>query len=192
MFGRLIKWNIESSQFGITYIPRWAIQEQVPADFLAEFTIMEDFMKASESPKCTWKLYIDGASNDHCSGIRVVYETQKVDPYSTLWTLTSAQLTTNSSTKLYLSDLGLPETSELLLLSFSVIHSGRMLGSRGVSSERLEIGHLPYSGSTNFKSVRPLRHPFYTLREKPESQFFRKTGQHGRSTSNKTRPHWDT
>lgn len=42
MSGRLPKWNIELSQFDIAYTPRQAIQGQVLADFIAEFTIPKD------------------------------------------------------------------------------------------------------------------------------------------------------
>ena len=73
--GRLLKWNIELSQFDITYTPRRAIQGQVLADFMAEFTIPEDLPETSEFPKYIQKLHTDGASNDRCSGAGVVLET---------------------------------------------------------------------------------------------------------------------
>ena len=73
--GRLLKWNIELSQFDIAYAPRRAIQGQVLADFIAEFTVPEDLPETSESPEYIWKLYTDGASNDRCSGAGVVLET---------------------------------------------------------------------------------------------------------------------
>ena len=75
MSGRLIKWNIELSQFDITNTPRRAIQRQVLVDFIAEFTIPEDLLETSEAPKCIWKLHTDGASIDRCSGAGVVLET---------------------------------------------------------------------------------------------------------------------
>lgn len=73
--GRLLKWNIELSQFDIAYTPRRAIHGQVLADFVAEFTVPEELPESSESPKHIWKLYTDGASNERCSGAGVVLET---------------------------------------------------------------------------------------------------------------------
>ena len=75
MSGRLLKWNIELSQFDITYVPRRAIHGQVLADFIAEFTVPEDLPETSKSPEYIWKLYTDGASNDRCSGAGIVLET---------------------------------------------------------------------------------------------------------------------
>lgn len=73
--GRLLKWNIELSQFDITYVPRRAIHGQVLADFIAEFTVPEDLPETSNSPEYIWKLYTDGASNDRCSGAGIVLVT---------------------------------------------------------------------------------------------------------------------
>ena len=40
--GRMALWVIELSEFDIRYYPRTAIKGQVVADFIAEFTNMED------------------------------------------------------------------------------------------------------------------------------------------------------
>ena len=40
--GRMVQWAIELSQFDIEYHPRSAIKAQALADFIAEFTILED------------------------------------------------------------------------------------------------------------------------------------------------------
>ena len=39
---RMVQWAIELSQFDIEYHPRTAIKVQALADFIAEFTIIED------------------------------------------------------------------------------------------------------------------------------------------------------
>ena len=39
---RMVQWAIELSQFDIEYHPRTAIKVQPLADFIAEFTIIED------------------------------------------------------------------------------------------------------------------------------------------------------
>ena len=67
--GHLLKCVIELSQFDIKFIPRPAINRQVIANFITEFTTLED--KRSEEalvvpmtriPK--WRLYMDGSSNE--------------------------------------------------------------------------------------------------------------------------------
>ena len=40
--GRMVQWAIELNQFDIEYHPRSAIKAQALADFIAEFTILED------------------------------------------------------------------------------------------------------------------------------------------------------
>ncbi|GKA12876.1 reverse transcriptase domain-containing protein [Tanacetum coccineum] len=94
--GRLAKWVVELGAYRITYAPRNAIKGQVLADFLSDTMAGDDPMsekttrskkflepdKAPESSRSkeeqtvaapidgidTWKLYTDGASNDHGSG----------------------------------------------------------------------------------------------------------------------------
>ncbi|GJX11133.1 NYNRIN-like protein [Tanacetum coccineum] len=75
--GRLAKWEVELEAYGIKYAPRSAIKAQVLADFLAD-TMAEDSptqqedteTKAPENLRAEadiWKLYTDGASNEHGS-----------------------------------------------------------------------------------------------------------------------------
>ena len=40
--GRMVQWAIELSQFDVEYRPRTAIKAQALADFIAEFTTLED------------------------------------------------------------------------------------------------------------------------------------------------------
>ena len=71
----MLKWNIELSQYDITYHPRRAINGQALADFIAEFT---DRGEEKEEPIETitrWKLFVDGAKNDYCAGAGIVLET---------------------------------------------------------------------------------------------------------------------
>ncbi|GJS13018.1 reverse transcriptase domain-containing protein [Tanacetum coccineum] len=97
---RLAKWGIELEAYGIKYAPRSAIKGQVLADFLADTMVEENStqVKASgpndtltegksreeqEAPETKtpknlgtetdiWKLYTDGASNEHGSGAGLV------------------------------------------------------------------------------------------------------------------------
>ena len=40
--GRLVQWTIELSQFDIEYRPRIAIKAQALANFIVEFTVLDD------------------------------------------------------------------------------------------------------------------------------------------------------
>ncbi|GKD47760.1 reverse transcriptase domain-containing protein [Tanacetum coccineum] len=98
--GRLAKWAVELGAYGIKYVPKNAIKGQVLADFLANTVIGNDPMrKGTPDPDkpldqkealessgskeeqtaaipineaVTWKLYTDGASNDHGSGAGLI------------------------------------------------------------------------------------------------------------------------
>lgn len=74
----MLKRNIELSNFDITYItylPRRAIQGHALADFIAEFTTIDELNDNNVIPPVRWKMYTDGASNDHCSGVGIVLVT---------------------------------------------------------------------------------------------------------------------
>ncbi|GJR28291.1 reverse transcriptase domain-containing protein [Tanacetum coccineum] len=104
--GRLAKWGIKLEAYGIKYAPRSAIKGQVLADFQAD-TMAEDNstqVKASrpndtltegksrtlrnktpenlETETDTWKLYTDGASNEHESGAGLILVDPKGVEYS--------------------------------------------------------------------------------------------------------------
>ena len=56
----IVLWAIEFSEFNIQYHPRMAIKGQVIADFIVEFTNMED-QGAGVNPQ--WSVHTDGSSN---------------------------------------------------------------------------------------------------------------------------------
>ncbi|XP_019194876.1 PREDICTED: uncharacterized protein LOC109188702 [Ipomoea nil] len=69
--GRLVKWAVELTQYGIEYQPRPSIKGQALADFLVECTAGEEEKEhASEScPGEWWEMHADGASSrQHCGG----------------------------------------------------------------------------------------------------------------------------
>ena len=77
--GRLLKWAVELGQFDITYHLRTVIKGQALADFIVEGTNLEDpsyqskngnTKKEGDTP--VWKLYVDGASNEHNSGAGII------------------------------------------------------------------------------------------------------------------------
>ena len=70
---------MELGQFDITYHSRMAIKGQALADFIVEGTNLEgssyqlengDTEKEGDTP--AWKLYVDGSSNEHNSGARII------------------------------------------------------------------------------------------------------------------------
>jgi hypothetical protein len=72
LFGRLINWAIELSEFDIEFISWNAIKRQALADFVAEFTsIFEE-----ETPGDNlWIIYVDGSSMKKNGGSGVVIKT---------------------------------------------------------------------------------------------------------------------
>ncbi|XP_019163604.1 PREDICTED: uncharacterized protein LOC109159946 [Ipomoea nil] len=69
--GRLVKWAVELTQYGIEYQPRPSIKGQALADFLVECTASEEEKEhASESNSGEWwEMHADGASSrQHCGG----------------------------------------------------------------------------------------------------------------------------
>ena len=46
---RMVKWVIELSQFDIKYHPRTTIKAQALVDFIAEFTLPEDYIPTNET-----------------------------------------------------------------------------------------------------------------------------------------------
>ena len=63
--GRMTRWAIELSEYGISYKPRLAKKGQVLADFLAEIPQVE----TSSSSSNWWILNVDGASQQTRAGI---------------------------------------------------------------------------------------------------------------------------
>ena len=70
--GQIAKWATELRPYGIKYEPRTAIQEQVLANFITEFTLIaptqSDLLEGGT-------LTVDGASNSKGSGIEMVLTT---------------------------------------------------------------------------------------------------------------------
>ncbi|XP_019197688.1 PREDICTED: uncharacterized protein LOC109191483 [Ipomoea nil] len=69
--GRLVKWAMELTQYGIEYQPRPSIKGQALADFLVECTAGEDDKEGTteDNPGEWWEMHADGAaSRQHCGG----------------------------------------------------------------------------------------------------------------------------
>ncbi|XP_073129366.1 uncharacterized protein [Henckelia pumila] len=74
--GRMVKWAVELSQYGIEYRPRPAIKAQILADFLVEITVTQE-----ESSTQTWMVYVDGSSTSTGSGAGIVVESPQGDKF---------------------------------------------------------------------------------------------------------------
>ncbi|KAL0377767.1 UNVERIFIED_CONTAM: Transposon Tf2-12 polyprotein [Sesamum radiatum] len=74
--GRMVKWAVELSEFGIEFRPRPAIKAQVLADFIVELAYDEASMSTP-----TWSLYVDGSSTSTGSGAGIVIESPQGDKF---------------------------------------------------------------------------------------------------------------
>ena len=68
--GRMVQWAIELSQFDIEYHPRTAITAQALADFIAEFTLLDEENPNPEAKR--WTIQRDGSSTQGRGGVGVV------------------------------------------------------------------------------------------------------------------------
>ena len=66
---RMALWAIELSEFDVQYRPRTAVKGQIVADFIAEYTQLED--KGVEEHRI-WSIHTDGSSNQRAGGAGVV------------------------------------------------------------------------------------------------------------------------
>ena len=57
---RMVQWVIKLSQFDIEYLPRTAIKAQALADFIAEFTFLEEGNPTNDAKR--WMIQTDGLS----------------------------------------------------------------------------------------------------------------------------------
>ena len=55
----MVQWAIELSQFDIEYLPRTAIKAQALADFIAEFTFLDEDNLTNEAER--WTIQTDGS-----------------------------------------------------------------------------------------------------------------------------------
>ena len=68
--GRMVQWTVELSQFDIKYHPRTTIKAQVLADFVAEFTILDQEEIQDELDR--WTIQTDGFSAWKRGGVGVI------------------------------------------------------------------------------------------------------------------------
>ena len=71
----MVQWAIELSQFDVEYHPRTVIKAQALADFIAEFTTLEE----ANCPEELWKINTDGSSTQHEGGAGIVITSPEND-----------------------------------------------------------------------------------------------------------------
>ncbi|XP_057793251.1 uncharacterized protein LOC131009864 [Salvia miltiorrhiza] len=84
--GRLTKWTVELSEYDISYKPRTSLKSQVLVDFINDFTPNLSIQADREICCLTedealgaWKLFVDGSSNRHGSGLGIVLSSPQGD-----------------------------------------------------------------------------------------------------------------
>ena len=72
--GRLTKWIVELSKYGINFQPRTALKSQVLADFTPNVTLQADkeLLNLTEHSNSKWTLSVDSSSNVNRVGIGLV------------------------------------------------------------------------------------------------------------------------
>jgi len=70
--GRMISWSTELSEFDLSFEPRGPIRAQCLANFVAELQVSCNELPAEK--KDSWKLYMDGSSNQKGCGASIVLE----------------------------------------------------------------------------------------------------------------------
>ena len=79
--GRMVKWSIELSEYGLEFRPRKSIKAQALADFVAECSFQKpqktepqsapacaDQVEEPQSQAEVWSIYVDGSSSPENSG----------------------------------------------------------------------------------------------------------------------------
>ena len=78
--GRMTLWVIELSEFDVQYRSHTAIKRQVVANFIVEFTNMED-QGAGEHAQ--WSIHMDGSSNRQASGAGIMLRSPEKGEFQT-------------------------------------------------------------------------------------------------------------
>ena len=137
--GRMVQWAIELSQFDIEYHPRTAIKAQALADFIAEFTILEDDNAINKTEQ--WTIRTDGSSAQKRRGVGIIIVT--LDGEMLKYGVQLKFLATNNEAeyKGILTGLRLRKTlgaKDLLIQSDSKLVIGQIKGEYEVKEERMQ------------------------------------------------------
>ncbi|GKU90939.1 hypothetical protein SLEP1_g4880 [Rubroshorea leprosula] len=123
LFGRLIGWSVELSEYDLKFQPRTTIKGQAVADFLVECAPAAVKEKAPEHP--FWVLYVDGAANDEGSGAGAVL--LGPDGFKSEHALRFKFQTTNNAAEYEALIYGLKLASELKVQSIQVFSDSQLV-----------------------------------------------------------------
>ena len=83
--GRMVKWSIELSEYGLEFRPRKSIKAQALADFMAECAfqnqqreehqsapVKSNRLKETQRQKDSWSVYVDGSSAQEEAGAGIL------------------------------------------------------------------------------------------------------------------------
>ena len=83
--GRMVKWSIELSEYGLEFRLRKSIKAQALADFVAEYSFQKpqeaerqsapvcgDQVEEAQSQAEVWSVYVDGSSSPGNSGVGIL------------------------------------------------------------------------------------------------------------------------
>ena len=165
--GRLLKWNVELSQHDITYYPRRAINGQALADFIAEFTDRDD-SEEEMIPEASvqWKLYVDGARNNYCSGAGIVLETP--EGRSLYYALRLEFPSTNNEAEYEALIAGLRIAKELNIKMLLIFSDSQLVVCQVKKEYQAKEGNLPAYLSKTWKLLEDFDH--YTISHIPREE----------------------
>ena len=140
--GRVAKWGTILGAFDIKYMPRTSIKGQVLADLVAEFTEpqieelpsvgnMDEKLVGtiSQYRLPTWEVYVDGASNQKSSGVRLVL-------------ISAEKVTIEKSLRLDFSATNNEAEYEALLIGMAMIQRMGGKSIKILSDSRLVVGQV--------------------------------------------------
>jgi hypothetical protein len=93
--GRVVKWSVELSAFSNEFTPRSTVKSQALADFIAEWTEIQDPPPDTRSEH--WIMYLDGTLNRDGAGAGILFISPKGEQLK--WVLQLLFTATNNAAK---------------------------------------------------------------------------------------------
>ncbi|XP_034684129.1 uncharacterized protein LOC117913290 [Vitis riparia] len=149
--GRMMRWAIELSEYGIGYQPRLSLKGQVMADFITKLPEASAPDKAS-TPDNWWFLYVDGASRSSGSGVGLLLKTPTGERLEQSIRLNFPASNNEAEYEAILSGLNLAITlnaSKLKIHSDSQLVVGQILKEYEAKDERMAKYSLKVQESLN-------------------------------------------
>ncbi|XP_034707085.1 uncharacterized protein LOC117930552 [Vitis riparia] len=149
--GRMLRWAIKLSEYGIGYQPRLSLKGQIMADFITELPEASTPDKES-TPDNWWFLYVDGASRLSGSGVGLLLKTPTGERLEQSIRLNFPASNNEAEYEAILSGLNLAITlnaSKLKIHSDSQLVVGQILKEYEAKDERMTKYSLKVQESLN-------------------------------------------